>query len=193
MTEEELSASIGGLRSDMATLTDEWTAFLRLESTKRETADNKAVDEVDRWERQQGFLNKHGPKIASLAFAAMASGLAWYGAQIRGEIHAEQRAANIDANISSNKTNFNSFKSSAEGDIQDLQLGDIEQTIMMEAGFERLEKAITVAHPNQLGDDDSLPPLDPTYEKTASDARTKKAYYDKHGKLPNDKTKKPAQ
>lgn len=207
MTEEELGASIVHMRSDISTLMDEWTQFLKIEADKRATNEQNAVaatkkeasDSATKWEKNQTFLKKHGPKLLGLAFTAVTAGLTWYGSLIRSEINAEQQAVKIDADIAANKesieatkVSFDEFKTTTGSDIEDIRLGDIEQTIMMESGFDRLGKAMITAHPRQLPDEDALPKPDESFTTTAKAARTDKAYYDRHGKLPKKKKKKPA-
>lgn len=204
MTEEELGASIGYLRNDMATLMDEWTQFLKIEADKLATNEQKAVDATAKlasdsaeWEKNQTFLKKHGPKLLGLAFTAVTAGLTWYGSLIRSEINSEQQAVKIDEDIAANKksivatqTSFEEFKTTTGSDIEDIRIENIDQTIMMEAGFDQLGKAMITAHPRQLPDEEALPTIDPAFTTTASAARKDKAYYARHGKLP--KKKKPA-
>lgn len=204
MTEEELGAQVGHLRSDISTLVDEWTQFLKLEVDKRTTNEREAVRASERassdsakWEKNQTFLKKHGPKLVGMAFTAIAAGLGWYGSLIRSEINAEQQAEKIDTDIAANKTSieatqtsFEDFKTTTGSDIEDIRIENIDQTIMMEAGFKRQEQAMITAHPRQLPDEASLPTVDPAFTTTASAARRDKAYYDKHGKLPTKKKKK---
>lgn len=205
MTEEELGASIGHMRTDISTLMDEWTQFLKIEADKRTTNEqsavnefNRAAEESDKWEKNQTFLKKHGPKLITLLITAITGGLGWYGSLIRSEINAEQQSKKIDTDIAANKTSieatqtsFDEFKTTTGSDIEDIRIENIDQTIMMEAGFKRQEQAMITAHPRQLPDEASLPTVDPAFTSTASAARRDKAYYDQHGKLPT-KKKKPA-
>ena len=153
MTEEELGAQVGHLRSDISTLVDEWTQFLKLEVDKRTTneqdavkASEKAASDSDEWEKNQTFLKKHGPKLLGLAFTAVTACLGWYGSLIRSEINAEQQSKKIDTDIAANKTSieatqtsFEDFKTTTGSDIEDIRIDNIDQTIMMEAGFDRIE------------------------------------------------------
>jgi hypothetical protein len=174
MTQEEMGATISRLESSVSSLTEEWTEFLKVETQKREREDSKAIQEVEDWQKKQTFLNKHGAKIATFLFAAVSSGLAWYGSQIRSEIAAEQRAEEVDKSIQSNKSTFETFKKEefqpVKEDIQELQLDSVDQTIMIDKGFDRLDKTIIKAHPRQFPDEDALPPPDPAFRKAADDA-----------------------
>jgi len=204
MTEEELGAQVGHLRSDISTLVDEWTQFLKLEVDKRTTneqdavkASEKAASDSDEWEKNQTFLKKHGPKLLGLAFTAVTACLGWYGSLIRSEINAEQQSKKIDTDIAANRTSieetqtsFENFKTTTGSDIEDIRIDNIDQTIMMEAGFDRIGQAMITAHPRQLPDEKALPTINPAFTSTASAARADKIYYDKHGRLPTKKKKK---
>lgn len=183
MTEEEMGATIRNMDSRIGEIADEWTAFLKLETQKRETDERKAVDEVEAWEKRQTFLNKHGTKILGFIFTAATAGLTWYGSQIRGEIKAEQRAKEVDDSIVANKENLDSFKIEAKEDINALQLDSVNQTIMIEKGFERMDKTVMKAHPRQFPEEKDLPPVDPAFKEAADAATAKKKHFDKFGTL----------
>jgi len=194
MTQEEMGVTIQKLETSMSSLADEWTEFLKIETQKREREDSRAIEEAEAWQKKQTFLNKHGAKIAAFLFTAVSSGLAWYGSQIRSEIAAEQRAKEIDASIQSNKTTFETFKEEefqpVKEDIQELQMDSVDQTIMIDKGFDRLDKTIIKAFPRQFPDEDALPPPDPAFRKAADEAAEKKTYYEKFGTLGPDRSKK---
>lgn len=183
MTEEEMGTTIRSLDSKIGEIADEWTSFLKLEAKKRETDERKAVKEVDDWEKKQTFLHKHGTKILGFVFSAVTAGLAWYGSQIRAEIKAEQRAREVDAGIVANKDGLNEFKNETREDIHALQLDSVNQTIMIQKGFERMDKTVLKAHPRQFEDEGDLPPIDPIFKETADAAAAKKTHFDKFGTL----------
>lgn len=188
MTEEEMGATLRHMDSKIAEIGDEWTSFLKLETQKRATDERKAVDEVEAWEKRQTFLNKHGAKIMGIIFTASTAGLTWFGVQIRSEIKAEQRAQTVDDSIVANKKNLDDFKLEAKEDIHTLQLDSVNQTIMIEKGFERMDKTVMKAHPRQFRDEEDLPPVDPAFTEAADAATAKKKHFDKFGTLvPDDK------
>jgi len=195
MTQEELAAKIQSLDSSMRSMSEEWTEFLKIEARKRENDEKKAVEEVNKWEKEQTFLHKHGMKIAGVIFSFVTAGLAWYGAQIRSEIHAEQRSKNVESNIAANKRAFENFKEEefveTQGDIQELQIDSVNQTIMIQKGFERIDKAMLKAHPRQFPDEESLPAVDPEFKEAADEARRKKMEIDKFGRIVSEEKKKP--
>lgn len=187
MTQEEISITIQHMEEKLSSISSGWEKFLKSELDKRDQEKSKALDDADRWQKKQTFINKHGAKIAAFVFACISSGLAWYGAQIRSEIQAQDRAEEIDQSIESNKANFEKFKnqefSPVKNDIEDLQLDSVNQTIMIDKGFERLDKTIMKAHPREFPNKESLPSIEPEFEEAANKAAQKKLYYEKFGKL----------
>lgn len=190
MTEEEMGSTIRNMDSRIGEIADEWTSFLKLETQKRETDERKAVEEVNAWEKSQTFLNKHGTKILGLLFTAVTAGLTWYGSQIRSDMNAEQKAKVVEANIAANKADLTAFKGEAREDIQGLQVDSVDQTIMIQKGFERMDKTMLEAHPRQFPDASALPEIDPAFTAAAEAAAKKKIHYDKFGKLMPDKKEK---
>lgn len=188
MSEEEMGTTLRNMDSRIAEIADEWTNFLKLETQKRATDERKAVEEVNAWEKSQTFLNKHGTKILGFLFTAVTAGLTWYGSQIRSEIDAEQKAKAVEESILANKENLNRFKEEAQDDIHALQLDSVNQTIMIQKGFERVDKTFMKAYPRQFPEEKDLPPVDPAFKKTADAAAAKKTHFDKFGTLvPEDK------
>jgi len=187
MTQDEIRSTVDRLESGMNSLTDEWTEFLRIETRKRAEAEIKAVEEAENWQRKQTLIHKHGGKILSVLFAGISSSLAWYGAEIRSDIQAQQRSEKVEASIEENKSNFKDFKdrefSKVKEDIEELQLDSVNQTIMIYEGFDRMEKTLLKAHPGKFPNEDSLPPKSPDVKKAADEAIKRKTYYEKFGKL----------
>jgi len=118
----------------------------------------------------------------SVAFAVISAGLAWYGSKIRSEIDAEQQAMRIETAINDNKNNLERFKNEAVGDIHELKMESVKQTLMIDQGFRRVDKLILKAHSKQLSEED-LPEVDPELQDAVKDARRKKEFIDKFGKL----------
>lgn len=197
MTNEEVGAAVRRLNESMGSLTDEWTEFLRTEMDKRAADSEIAERQAENWKKSQSFIGKHGGKILAFFITAASSGLAWYGAQIRSEIQAEQRAKKVDKAIAGNKASFAEFKekefTQVKEDILDLQVESVNQTIMIDKGFQRLDKTMVRAFPREFPDEESLPKQDPEFRKAADDAAAKKLMYDKYKHLgPHDRgPKKP--
>lgn len=188
MNQEEMSLSIKNLEAKVSSISDKWEKFLSFEMEKRELEKRQASDDAERWQNKQKFLNKHGAKLATFIFALISSGLAWYGSQIKSDIEAEDKARQLDTGIEANKRSFEKFKEEefapVKKDIENLQLDSVYQTIMIEKGFGRLDKTIMKAYPKVFPTKDSLPDVDPGFEKTAKEAGQKKMYYEKFGRLP---------
>lgn len=160
MTQDELSASVHEIKTGFLTLSQELAELKRLEISryKEDTEDKKSREEAERqrmerelaeWQSRQTFIGQHGTKILTAVFAIVSAGLAWYGSQIRSEIHAEQQAIKIESAINKNKENLDTFKDDAKKDIEELQLDSIKQTIMIDEGFKRVDKVILMAHPRK--------------------------------------------
>lgn len=198
MTEEELRTSVLELKNSVGTLTQEWGQFLNVEAQRREESaverrnraiseSQKAAIEVEEWQKKQSFLSKHGVKIMGFLFAGISTGLAWYGSQIRSEIHAEQRAIEVDEGIASNTKGLADFQEEAKDDINELRLDSVNQTIMIEKGFDRVDKVILTAHTKM--DVKDLPEVDPEFKETADEAKRLKLEHEKFGTM-RDKTYK---
>jgi len=189
MTEEEMSATVRDLKDGMSSLSNDFTNFLKLESDKhqaaKDAATSKANTEVEEWEKGQTFLKKHGTKIATFLITVLTSGLAWYGAEIKSEIHAEQRAEKVDKAIETNRADFDEFTRTSDAADRTLQMDSVNQTIMIEEGFKRFDKVVLEAHPRQFKDESDLPPIEPAFTEAATAARKKKLHYDKFGVLPD--------
>lgn len=197
MTEEEISAVVRDLRSDLKNLSTEWGQFLQIEAGLREKEskarrEHEQVDaaratlEVEEWQRRQTFLSKHGVKIASAVFAAASAGLAWYGAQIRAEIDAEQRARVIAESVEFNSSKidkfesltFKEFKESTREDIKALKRESVNQTLMIDEGFRRIDDIMIKA--TRLRKED-LPEMPPEFSDAVTSARALKIQNDKFG------------
>ncbi len=189
MTEEELHNSVLNLQTGMNTLTEEWGEFLQIEAGRRtddathrkrfEASESQKADTAaENWEKSQTFLNKHGAKILAGIFALITSGLAWYGSQIRGEIQAEQRAGQVDAGIQTNSADLSEFKKTTGTDIKRLQLESVNQTLMMDKGFKRMDKVMIKA--TRLKEDE-LPEYPPEFDTAVADAMALKTYAEKFG------------
>lgn len=197
MTQEELAFTIRELKTDMhalktntQTLTSEWGEFLELEAARREdgvvekraraeSESKRAADEAANWERGQTFFAKHGLKVASFIFSIITAGLAWYGSQIRGEIRAEQRAAAVDTGIQENTDNFTKFKDQTDDNITVLQRESVNQTLMIDEGFKRVDKIMVKA--TKLTEED-LPERPPEFKKAVDDAKALQVHTDKFEK-----------
>ena len=198
MTEADLISTVQELKTGMNNLTQEWGQFLEIEAQrrqedvverrKRESSESqKAAAEVADWEKKQTFLAKHGMKILTLAFSAVTAGLAWYGSQIRSEIQAEQRAEKVETNIKTNTDNFTNFKDNefktfkeeTQGDINTLQRESVNQTLMIDKGFDRVDKIMVKA--TRLKEED-LPEKPPEFEEAVTAAKKLKTHTEKFGK-----------
>lgn len=191
MIQDELSASVHEIKTGFLTLSQELAELKRLEISryKEDTEDKKSREEAERqrmerelaeWQSRQTFIGQHGTKILTAVFAIVSAGLAWYGSQIRSEIHAEQQAIKIESAINKNKENLDTFKDDAKKDIEELQLDSIKQTIMIDEGFKRVDKVILMAHPRNLKEED-LPRVEPEFKDAVDDARRKKEFIDRFG------------
>jgi len=179
--DSDASETIKSLELSVQSLTDEWTEYLKSESQRRCEEAARSSREVDEWERSQSFLNRHGAKLFGGLATALSAGLAWYGAQIRADIDAENRAGEVDKSIGQNRKDLEEFEKEAREDIRELQIDSVNQTIMIQKGFDRLDKTMIKAFPRQFPDEDSLPPIDPEFKSAADAAAKKKLRFDRFG------------
>lgn len=198
MTEAELTATVRELKTGMDTLTSEWGHFLKIEADRREddalvrrkkesSDSQKAAAEVSDWEKKQTFLAKHGMKLAGFIFSIVTAGLAWYGSQIRSEIQGEQRAKAVETNIQKNTDaiatfkdeTFEDFKTETQEDINVLQRESVNQTLMIDEGFKRVDKVMIKA--TKLKEED-LPDLPPEFDDAVKSAKALKTHTEKFGK-----------
>lgn len=190
---EEGSISLDDLKSNFLSMSQDIAELKRLEISRlnSEAKDKEIRDASERaklerelaeYQSRQGFISQHGAKILSVAFAVVSAGLAWYGSKIRSEIDAEQQAMRIETAINENKNNLERFKNEAVGDIHELKMESVKQTLMIDQGFRRVDKLILKAHPKELSEED-LPEVDPELQDAVKDARRKKEFIDKFGKL----------
>jgi len=197
MTDEEMTATVRDLKSGMDMLAQEWGDFLKFEASRREedavvrrkkesSDSQKAAAEVADWERKQTFLAKHGVKLATVMFSIVTAGLAWYGSQIRSEIQAEERAKQVDESIETNAQSFstfkdetfNDFKTDTDTDIKTLQRESVNQTLMIDEGFKRVDQIMIKA--TRLREED-LPDRPPEFDQAVKDAKALKTHNDKFG------------
>jgi len=197
MTEEELNATVRDLRDELRSLASEWGQFLQMESELREKESEsrmrhervdeaRATAEAEEWQLRQTFLAKHGMKIASAAFAAASAGLAWYGSQIRSEIDAEQHAKYVAESVESNSKKieqfesktFEEFKHSTKEDIKALKRESVNQTLMIDEGFRRIDTIMIKA--TRLKEED-LPPMPDEFSSAVKSARKLKIENEKFG------------
>ncbi len=191
MTSDEMTTTVTQVKGTVDTLTQEWGEFLELEANRREedakrtrrrdaSESQRAAADAEAWQKGQGFLSKHGTKLLTLLFLAVTSSLAWYGSQIRGEIKAETRIIEVDAGIESNKTGLTNLKSTTMTDIRVLQKESVNQTLMMDKGFKRMDKVMLKA--TKLTEEDLLKIEYPPEFKTAvEDAKALKVHAEKFG------------
>lgn len=190
---EEDSISLNDLKSNFLSISQDIAELKRLEisrlnseSKEKESRDASERARMERelaeYQSRHGFISQHGAKILSVAFAVISAGLAWYGSKIRSEIDAEQQAMRIETAINDNKNNLERFKNEAVGDIHELKMESVKQTLMIDQGFRRVDKLILKAHSKQLSEED-LPEVDPELQDAVKDARRKKEFIDKFGKL----------
>lgn len=198
MTEAELTTTVQELKSGMQVLTQEWGQFLEVEARRREedalerrkresSESQKAAAEVAEWEKRQTFLAKHGMKLATVIFSIVSAGLAWYGSKIRSEVQAEQREKIVETNIRKNTDNFTTFKDETfadfkkdtQGDINALQRESVNQTLMIDKGFERVDTIMIKA--TKLTEDD-LPEKPPEFKEAVDNAKALKIHAEKFGK-----------
>lgn len=190
MTEEELTATVRDLQTNMRNMSDEWGQWLRLEAQRREdeaaqrrrreaSESQRAAQDAERWEKSQTFLSKHGAKVAGAIFAMVTSGLAWYGSQIRSEIQAEQRAEKVDKGIEKNTKDLSEFKETTKTDIKALQRESVNQTLMIDKGFDRVDKIMVKA--TKLKEED-LPEKPQEFKDAVEEAKALKVHADKFGK-----------
>lgn len=197
MTHDELSASVSGMKEEFSSFAREIAELKRLEiqryqdeeqrrreqkaeqEKQKEIERRKAEQELSEWQQKQTFWSQHGSKILGGLFAICSAGLAWYGAQIRAEIDAEQQAAEIELAIDENKRGLEEFKKEAKEDIKELRRTSVNQTLVIDEGFERIDKIILKVHPRQISEED-LPDA-PLREKAVKEAKTTKRYIDNFG------------
>lgn len=197
MTQDELSASVLGMKEEFSSFAKQLAELKRLElqryqdeeeRRKKQESEHerqveierrKAEQELSEWQEKQSFWSQHGSKILGALFAICSAGLAWYGAQIRAEIDAEQQAAEIERAIDENKRGLADFKQEAKEDIKELRRASVNQTLVIDEGFERIDKIILKVHPKQI-DEDELPEA-PLREKAVKEAKATKQYIDKFG------------
>lgn len=181
MPDDEITSSVKELQSSVRELTDEWTEYLRIETAKRHEDKSRSAREADEWERSHTFIGRHGAKILGGLFTVVSAALAWYGAQIRADIDSENRANKIEVGIEDNKKNIEGFKEEATEDIRELQIQSVNQTIMIQKGFDRIDDTMLKAFPRRLPDREALPPVDPEVRGWADDAARKKMRFERFG------------
>lgn len=146
----------------------------RIEETER----IKTEQQVKDYEKAQSFANKHGSKIMSFLAAGIAAGLAWYGTQIRNEIKAEQRAAEVDKSLEEHTTGLAHTKK----DIKKLQEVSVTQTLMIEEVVDHFDETMMKVHPRQLKSQDDLPQRSPEFRNAASSAKNAKTCLELYGR-----------
>lgn len=190
MTDAELHSTVLELKSGLNTLTEEWGEFLAMEARRvdenalqkrrREESDSQlAAQAADNWEKQQTFFKKHGVKLLGILFTVVTSALAWYGARIRSEIEAQQRERAVDEKIQTNTANLADFKETTETNIRVLQNESVNQTLMIDEGFKRVDKIMLKA--TRLKEED-LPGVSPGFEEVVKEARKRSIHADKFDK-----------
>ena len=190
---EELLQSIDALRESFAGLSSEIYEIKKGHAQQKEI-ENKNIEksqelerqklerELSEWQSAQSIWKQHGMKIMTGLFAVVSAGLAWYGSQIRSEIDAEHKAIQVDKSISENRKDIEIFKKQTAEDIHELKRQSINQTIIIDEGFKRVDKIILKAH-TKLKEDD-LPEVSPEFEEAVGEARESKRYIDRFGELP---------
>lgn len=201
MTDDELRATVRDLNAGMATLGQEWKGFLDMEIQRREADatrqrkhedsesnraamdSDKAQADADSWQKSQTFFGKHGTKILSLTFAGVASGLAWYGGEIRSEMDSQQRAIAIDKDIGENSTGLienamadAEFKAEAKATHRALKDASVDTTLMMDKGFRRMDTVMLKA--SRLNEKD-LPEYPPEFNNAVEAAERLKLLNEK--------------
>jgi hypothetical protein len=197
MTQDELSASVLGMKEEFSSFAKQLAELKRLElqryqdeeeRRKKQESEHerqveierrKAEQELSEWQEKQSFWSQHGSKILGVLFATCSAGLAWYGAQIRAEIDAEQQAAEIERAIDENKRGLAEFKQEAKDDIKELRRTSVNQTLVIDEGFDRIDKIILKVHPKQIKEEE-LPDA-PLREEAVKEAKTTKQYIDNFG------------
>jgi len=190
MTEDELHSTVRELKTGMNTLSSDWSNFLKIEverresdaasHRKREESDStRARVDADRWQKGQTFFGKHGAKLLTFLVVSCSSGLAWYGSQIRGEINSEQRAVKVDEDIGENKKGLKDLKTETATDIGALQEDSVNQTLMMDKGFRRMDKVIVLT--GRVKEED-LPDYPPEFKTAVDSAERLKLHSEKFGK-----------
>ena len=112
-------------------------------------------------------------KIAGVAFSAVTAGLAWYGAEIRSEIQAEQHVKSVDDRIQDNTDNLKSFKEETNINIKALQKESVNQTLMINEGFRRVDKIMIKA--TKLTEED-MPEIPPEFRDAVEEAEALKIH-----------------
>ena len=191
MTDEEVTSTVTDLKTGIDQLTNEWGEFLEVEANRREedaahrrtreASDSvRAAADAEAWQKGQGFLSKHGAKLLTSFFVVVTSGLAWYGSQIRGEIQAEARDTRVDADIKTNTDDLGQFKTTTKKEIRTLQRESVNQTLMMDKGFKRMDTVMIKA--TKLTEEDvAAIEYPPEFNTAVEDAKALKVHADKFG------------
>ena len=191
MTSDEMTATVTEVKGTVDTLAEEWGEFLEMEANrreedavhrrKREASDSqRAAADAEAWQKGQSFLSKHGSKLLTFFFVVVTSGLAWYGSQIRGEIQAEARDTKVDTDIKANTDDLGAFKTTTKSEIRTLQKESVNQTLMMDKGFKRMDKVMIKA--TRLTEEDvEAIEYPPEFNTAVEDAKALKVHADKFG------------
>ena len=181
VSNNDIAMTMDDLEGQVRTLSGRFDAFLKRDEEKHErerkelevlrnSHKQQAALDAERWQKSQTFVAKHGGKIVSFIAAVALAFLTWYGTQIRHEINIEQRNNDVDALIHTNAA-----------DIRQLKIESINQTLMIDEGFRRVDKILVKS---QGISEEDLPEYSQEFKDLSKDARAKKEMFERFGDLP---------